>query len=96
MKHTVHKSESSNASNASNDKPGFAVIIVVSYLIFLIAFFYVVINGAIESFNQYRYESAERLQIILKNECGMDYSIDDVRRNGDNLSRICGLKNETN
>ena len=92
MKHTVHKSES---SNASNDEPGFAVIIIgIIFNLSIIAFFYVVINGAIESFNQYRYESAERLQIILKNECGMDYSIDDVRRNGDNLSRICGLKDD--
>ena len=94
MKHTVHKSES---SNASNDEPGCTAIIISLILnLSIIAFFYVVINGAIESFNQYWYESAERLQIILKDECGMDYSIDDVKRNGDNLSRICGLKNETN
>lgn len=40
------------------------------------------------------YKSAEELQVILKNECGMDYSVDEVMRNGENLSRICGLKND--
>ena len=40
----------------------------------------------------YAYKSAEQLQTILKNECGMEYSIDEIWRNGDNLSRICGLK----
>ena len=47
-------------------------------------------------FNGIQYKSAEQLQTILKDECGMDYSIDDVRKNGDNLSRICGLKKLTN
>ncbi len=31
------------------------------------------------------------LQTILKNECGMEYSSGEVYRNGENLSRICGL-----
>jgi len=38
------------------------------------------------------YQSADELQTILKNECGMEYSIEEVSRNGKNLSRICGLK----
>ena len=33
------------------------------------------------------------LQTILKNECGMEYTAPEVWRNGENLSRICGLKN---
>ena len=37
-------------------------------------------------------ESTNELQTILKNECGMEYSIEEVRKNGENLSRICGLK----
>ena len=37
-------------------------------------------------------ESTNELQTILKNECGMEYSTQEVRRNGKNLSRICGLK----
>ena len=41
---------------------------------------------------RYFYTSAEQLQFILKDECGMDYTIGEVVRNGDNLSRICGLK----
>ena len=45
---------------------------------------------------QDRVTGYHELQTILKNECGMDYSIDEIRRNSDNLSRICGLKNETN
>lgn len=40
----------------------------------------------------YSDKTYEELQVILKNECGMDYSVDEVRRNGRNLSRICGLK----
>jgi len=36
--------------------------------------------------------STDELQTILKNECGMEYSTQEVRRNGENLSRICGLK----
>lgn len=32
------------------------------------------------------------LQTILKNECGMEYTVPEVWRNGENLSRICGLK----
>ena len=38
-------------------------------------------------------QTNEDLQIILKNECNMDYSIEEVRRNGETLARICGLKN---
>jgi len=34
------------------------------------------------------------LQTILKNECGMEYTKGEVLRNGENLSRICGLKND--
>jgi hypothetical protein len=37
-------------------------------------------------------QSTDELQTILKNECGMEYSTEEVRRNGENLSRICGLK----
>ncbi len=37
-------------------------------------------------------QSTDELQTILKNECGMEYSTQEVRRNGENLSRICGLK----
>ena len=37
-------------------------------------------------------ETAE-LKTILKNECGMEYSQGEVWRNGKNLSRICGMKN---
>ena len=70
MKHTVHKSES------SNDEPGFVANLFA--LIFLLGLSMIFAG----SFKQYRYESAEQLQIILKNECGMDYSIDEVRRNG--------------
>jgi len=38
-------------------------------------------------------QTNEDLQTILKNECNMDYSIEEVRRNGETLARICGLKN---
>lgn len=41
---------------------------------------------------QVDYEKAEELQVILKNECGMEYSVHDVIMHGENLSRICGLK----
>jgi len=37
-------------------------------------------------------QATDELQTILKNECGMEYSTQEVRRNGKNLSRICGLK----
>ena len=42
---------------------------------------------------RYSMKSTDELQTILKNECGMEYSISEVRRNGENLSRICGQKN---
>ena len=92
MKHTIHKSNSSN-----DDNPGcVASLFALIFLIGLSTIFMKAINDGIQSFDDYKYQSAERLQIILKDECGMDYSIDDVKRNGNNLSRICGLKNETN
>ena len=86
MKHTIYKSNSSDDDNPGCVASLFALIFVIG----LSTIFMTAINDAIESSKQYRYESAERLQIILKDECGMDYSIDDVRKNGDNLSRICG------
>ena len=62
-----------------DDEPGCGTIIVS-----------LIIIGAI--FYTYGNKSAEQLQTILKNECGMEYSVDEIWRNGDNLSRICGLK----
>ena len=45
---------------------------------------------------QDRVTGYHELQTILKNECGiLDYSIDEIRRNGENLSLICGLKRAT-
>ena len=67
-----------------NDESGCGSIIFSLIIISII--------GAI--FYTYEYKSAEQLQTILKNECGMDYTVDKVRRNGDNLSRICGLKDD--
>jgi hypothetical protein len=57
--------------------------------------FYLVIGFAIISFPfgvMDSIQSTDELQTILKNECGMEYSTQEVRRNGENLSRICGLK----
>ena len=63
MKHTVHKSES------SNDEPGCgASLLALIFLLCLSTIFTMVINDAIESFKQDRYESAEQLQTILKEE----------------------------
>ena len=80
MKHAIHE------SNFSDDESGCGSII----------FFLIMISIIGVLLNVYTYKSTEQLQTILKNECGMEYSIDEIRRNGDNLSRICGLKNETN
>ena len=80
MKHAIHE------SNFSDGESGCGSII----------FFLIMISIIGVLLNVYTYKSTEQLQTILKNECGMEYSIDEIRRNGDNLSRICGLKNETN
>ena len=69
-----------------NDESGCGSIIFSVIIISII--------GAI--FYNYEYKSAEQLQPILKDQCGMEYSIDEIRRNGNNLSRICGLKNGNN
>ena len=76
MKHTIHE------SNFSDDESGCGSII---FSLIIISILGVLLNV-------YTYKSAEQLQTILKNECGMKYSIDEIRRNGDNLSRICELK----
>ena len=68
--------------DSSNDESGCGSIIFSLIVLSII--------GAL--FYTYDYKSAEQLQTILKNECGMDYTVDEIRRNGDNLSRICGLK----
>ena len=82
MKHTVHKSD-----NNSGCGPLIFTFLFIAFLVFIpVSFIWA---------NHDYYKSAEQLQSILKNECGMDYSIDEVARNGENLSRICGLKNET-
>ena len=82
MKHTVHKSDNNS---------GCGSIIFTVLFIILLVFAPVSYIWADRDF----YKSAEQLQSILKNECGMDYSIDEIRRNGENLSLICGIKNET-
>ena len=92
MKHTVHKSNSSDDDNPGCVASLFALIFVIG----LSTIFMTAINDGIQSFDDYKYKSAEQLQTILKNECGMEYSIDEIRKNSDNLSLICGLKNETN
>ena len=69
-----------------------ASLFALIFLIGLSTIFMTAMSDGIQSFGDYKYKSAERLQIILKDECGMDYSIDDVRRNGDNNLMICGLK----
>jgi len=59
--------------------------------------FFVVVGFAIISFPfgiMDSIQSTDELQTILKNECGMEYSSIEVRRNGENLSRICGLKKD--
>jgi len=59
--------------------------------------FFVVVGFAIISFPfgiMDSIQSTDELQTILKNECGMEYSSVEVRRNGKNLSRICGLKKD--
>ena len=72
--------------DSSDDEPGCGSII---FSLITISILGVLLNV-------YTYKSAEQLQTILKNECGMEYSIDEIRRNGNNLSRICGLKNGNN
>ena len=34
-------------------------------------------------------KSIEELQTILRDECGMDYTFEQVERNGENLAQIC-------
>ena len=82
MKHTVHKSD-----NNSGCGPIIFTFLFIAFLVF-IPVSYV---WADRDF----YKSAEQLQSILKNECGMDYSIDVIRRNGENLSLICGQDKAT-
>ena len=67
-----------------DDEPGCGSII---FSLIIISILGVLLKG-------YMYKSAEQLQTILKNECGMDYTVGEVIRNGDNLSRICGLKDD--
>ena len=42
----------------------------------------------------HEYNGVRDLQTILKDQCGMEYTAGEVWRNGENLSRICGLKND--
>ena len=79
MKHTVHN---------SNNNSGCGGVLFLLFVIFLLVFIPVSYKWAEHDY----YKSAEQLQTILKNECGMEYSIDEVGRNGENLSLICGLK----
>jgi len=66
----------------------FEKIAPVLYALVLIA-----VVGMIPYGIHIEHKKTAELQTILKNECGMEYSHGEVRRNGENLSRICGLKN---
>ena len=57
-------------------------------------FMIIVIIGIIPLGLYSNHKGNAELQTILKNECGMEYTKGEVRRNGENLSRICGLKND--
>ena len=37
-------------------------------------------------------KSIEELQTILRDECGMDYTFEQVERNGENLAHICEVQ----
>ena len=39
--------------------------------------------------HQEHVKSIEELQTILRDECGMDYTFEQVERNGENLAQIC-------
>ena len=79
MTHTIHK---------SNNNSGCGGFLFPLFVIFLLVFLPVSYMWVEHDY----YKNAEQLQTILKNECGMVYSIDEVARNGENLSLICGLK----
>ena len=53
-----------------------ALLLLISAIVFRIVF---------------DYQSYVELQTILKNQCGAEYSLGEVWRNGENLARICGL-----
>ena len=79
MTHTIHK---------SNNNSGCGGFLFLSLLYSFLCFFLSHICGL----NMITIKNAEQLQTILKNECGMVYSIDEVARNGENLSTHLRIK----
>jgi len=67
---------------------------MINFFVKLLIFFWILFWIIVPTYLTNRANKANlELQTILKNECGMEYTAPEVWRNGENLSRICGLKN---